>query len=203
MQQTNNFIVLNIREYLENDDGRLGEEKLLQFLSEFSCPLNKDVERFLKHQAVEFAKKHQAVTYLVLSLEDAELLGYFSITIKPLVVKAEPFSNTVKRKLARFSEIDKGEQTYNLAAYLIAQLGKNYSDGRDKEITGAELLELAWSVIEDMQYMGGGIVVFLEANNEEKLLSFYRDNKFRQFDTRLTESKQAEPHELVQLLRLL
>lgn len=108
MQQTNNFIVLNIREYLENDDGRLGEEKLLQFLSEFSCPLNKDVERFLKHQAVEFAKKHQAVTYLVLSLEDAELLGYFSITIKPLVVKAEPFSNTVKRKLARFSEIDKG-----------------------------------------------------------------------------------------------
>ena len=38
MQQTNNFIVLNIREYLENDDGRLGEDKLLQFLSEFSCP---------------------------------------------------------------------------------------------------------------------------------------------------------------------
>ena len=73
-----------------------------------------------------------------------------------------------------------------------------------KEITGAELLELAWSVIEDMQqYRGGGMVVFLEANNEEKLLSFYRDNKFRQFDTRLTASKEAEPHELVQLLRLL
>ena len=114
MQQANNFIVLNIREYLENDDGRLGEDKLLQFLSEFSCPLNKDVERFLKQQAIEFAKKHQAVTYLVLSLEDAELLGYFSITIKPLVVKAEPFSNMVKRKLVRFSEIDKGKQTYNI-----------------------------------------------------------------------------------------
>ena len=63
MQQANNFIVLNIREYLENDDGRLGEDKLLQFLSGFSCPLNKDVERFLKQQSVEFAKKHQAVTY--------------------------------------------------------------------------------------------------------------------------------------------
>ena len=55
---------------------------------------------------------------MVLSLEDAELLGHFSITIKPLVVKSEPFSNTVKRKLARFSEIDKNEHTYNLAAYL-------------------------------------------------------------------------------------
>ena len=33
-------------------------------LAGFSCPLNKDVERFLKQQSVEFAKKHQAVTYL-------------------------------------------------------------------------------------------------------------------------------------------
>ena len=71
-----------------------------------------------------------------------------------------------------------------MSAYLIAQLGKNYTDGRNKEITGTELLELAWSVIEDMQYRGGGMVVFLEANNEEKLLSFYRDNKFRQFNFR-------------------
>ena len=90
-----------------------------------------------------------------------------------------------------------------MSAYLIAQLGQNYTDGKNKEITGVELLELAWSVIEDMQYRGGGMVVFLEANNEEKLLSFYQDNNFRQFDTRMTASKEAVPHELVQLLRLL
>ena len=65
MQPANNFIVLNIREYLENEDKRLGEETLVQLLSEFSCPLNPDVERFLKEQAIDFAKKHQAVTYLV------------------------------------------------------------------------------------------------------------------------------------------
>lgn len=49
MQTANNFIVLNIREYLENDDKRLGEDKLMQLLSEFSCPLNPDVERFLSN----------------------------------------------------------------------------------------------------------------------------------------------------------
>ena len=43
MHPANNFIVLNIREYLENDDKRLGEETLVQLLSEFSCPLNPDV----------------------------------------------------------------------------------------------------------------------------------------------------------------
>lgn len=193
MQQANNFIVLNIREYLENDDGRLGEEKLLQFLSEFFCPLNKDVERFLKQQAV---------TYLVLSLEDAELLGYFSITIKPLVVKAEPFSNTVKRKLARFSEIDKGEQTYNLAAYLIAQLGKNFNDRAKGRITGKELLEAAIRQVQSLQYQAGGMVAFVEAENNAKLLSFYENYGFKQFDTRQTVSKESEPHELVQLLRL-
>lgn len=47
MQPANNFIVLNIREYLENEDKRLGEETLVQLLSEFSCLLNPDVERFL------------------------------------------------------------------------------------------------------------------------------------------------------------
>ena len=32
--------------------------------------------------------------------------------------------------------------------------------------------------------MLGGIVTFLEAENKEKLLSFDRDNRFSQFDTR-------------------
>ncbi|MDD6481509.1 MAG: GNAT family acetyltransferase [Lachnospiraceae bacterium] len=201
MQPTNNFIVLNIREYLENADKGLGEDTLVQLLSEFSCPLNPDVERFLKEQAIVFAKKHQAVTYLVLSSEDAELLGYFSITIKPLVVKAELFSNTVKRKLARFSEINK--QTYNLAAYLIAQLGKNFNERVKGHITGQELLEAAIRQTQILQYQVGGMVAFVEADNKEKLLSFYENYGFKHFDTRQAISNKAESHELVQLLRLL
>lgn len=46
MSPANNFIVLNIREYLENEE--LGEGKLVQLLSEFSCPLNPDVELFFE-----------------------------------------------------------------------------------------------------------------------------------------------------------
>ncbi len=44
---------------------------------------------------------------------------------------------------------------------------------------------------------------YLEAENEEKLLGFYRNNRFSQFDTRQTTSDTDESHELVQLLRLL
>ena len=204
MEISDKFFYINIRDYLAlgNDNGA-GEPMLNRVLSGFSCPKNPDVERFLKKSAVEFAKKNQSVTYLVFSVESKELLGYFTLAIKPLTVRGETVSNTTKRKLLRISEQDEKSDTYTMSAYLIAQLGKNYAGGRNKKITGKELVELAWTVIEDVQYMLGGMVVFLEAENEEKLLSFYRDNRFSQFDTRQTTSSEDEPHELVQLLRLL
>lgn len=73
MPPVNDFMALNIRKYLENEDGRLGEDKLMQLLSEFSCPLNPKDESFLKQQSIEFAKKHQAgsmVTFTSFALMD-------------------------------------------------------------------------------------------------------------------------------------
>ena len=53
MQETNKYTVFNIREYLNGQNGELGEDELFQILSEFSCEKNKDVERFAKNQSVE------------------------------------------------------------------------------------------------------------------------------------------------------
>ena len=198
------FFYINIRDYLAlGNDDKAGEPMLARVLSGFSCPKNPDVERFLKKSAVEFTKKSQSVTYLVFSVESKELLGYFTLALKPLSVRGETVSNTMRKKLLRISELDEDSDTYTMSAYLIAQLGKNYTNGLNNKITGRELIELAWAVIEDAQYMLGGIVTFLEAENEEKLLSFYRDNRFSQFDTRQTISNTEESHELIQLLRLL
>lgn len=203
MLETNKFSVINIRRYLNSDNPKLGESRLLQVLSEFSCPKNPDVERFLKKSSIEFTKKNQSVTYLVFDVSSMELVGYFTIALKPLTVRGETVSNTVKKKLMRVSELDEQSQTYTMSAYLIAQLGKNFKNGAEKKITGEELLELAWDIVEKMQYMGGGMVTFLEAENSERLLSFYQANRFQTFDTRQTATDSEEPHELVQLLRLL
>ncbi|WP_289391778.1 GNAT family acetyltransferase [uncultured Phocaeicola sp.] len=203
MTEKNKYRIINIRRYIGNENPELGEDELRQILSEFSCPMNPDVERFLKYSSIEFTKKNQSVTYLVFSVADGKLLGYFTLALKPLTVRGETVSNTVKRKLLRVSELDKKSDTYTMSAYLIAQLGKNYSENDGKMITGAELLGLAWDKIKATQYMFGGMVTFLEAENEEKLLSFYRENRFSQFDTRQTTSDTDESHELVQLLRLL
>lgn len=204
MPVENKYTLINIREYLaQGANEEVGEPALVRLLSDFSCPRNMDVEHFLKRSAIEFTKKNQSVTYLVFSNDTGELVGYFSIALKPLTVRGGAVSNSTKRRLQRVSEFDEESQTYTMSAYLIAQLGKNYTENCADLISGKELLELAWSIIEEMQYMGGGMVVFLEANNNTRLLEFYVANGFKRFDTRQTASKSQEPHELVQLLRLL
>ena len=170
----NEVTVLNIREYLAaTENGRFGEEELKELLSEFSCSKNADVERFLKEQAIEFTKKNQSVTYLVFHSQDASLVGYFTLAIKPICVSAKKFSNTTKRKIARVSEQRENELTYTLSAYLIAQLEKNFRNGANRKITGKQLLQAAVDTILKLQYMTGGMVFFLEAENEEHLMQFY------------------------------
>lgn len=206
MQANSKYSVVSIRSYLSGDN-ELGENLLNQILSEFSCSRNTDVERFLKKNAIEFTKKNQSVTYLVFAVDDGALLGYFTIAIKPISVKGKmvdgQMSNRARNKIKRVSELDHMTQSYSMAAYLIAQIGKNFTDHLDKRISGTELLELAWQVVEQMQQLGGGMVTFLEANNEEQLLNFYFKNGFQRFDIRQTVSRNQESHELVQLLKLL
>ena len=196
------FFILNIREYLRQGEG--GEDLLKQVLSTFSCKKNVDVEKFLLNQAVDFTKKNQSVTYIVLTAKSGLMVGYFTITVKPISVNGAGFSNTVKRKIARVSEQDPVNGTYSLAAYLIAQLGKNFSNGANEMITGEQLLGLAIEKIKELQYMAGGMVVFLEAENEEKLLDFYeKQNGFKRFDTKEIKSGTEDTHTLVQLLKVL
>lgn len=201
----NDITVFNIREYLSvKDDKDLGEDELRQLFSEFSCDKNSDVEKFLKEQSIEFTKKNQSVTFLVFSNNDASLVGYFTLAIKPITISAEHFSNTMKRKIARVSELDETNGTYTLSAYLVAQLGKNYWNNANEKITGEQLLQAAIDTIRELQYMAGGMVIFLEAEEEEKLMHFYEDkNGFKRFDTKKVKVGSENAHTLIQLLKIL
>ena len=131
------------------------------------------------------------------------LVGYFTIALKPITVNANRMSNTVKRKLQRISKQDEDTGTYTSAAFLIAQLGKNFTNRMNERISGEELLDVAWTVVKEIQYAAGGMVSFLEADRKEKLLEFYRKNGFREFDVKIVEDSDGNSHELVQLLRLM
>ena len=201
----NGVTVFNIREYLSGEnDVKLGEDELRKLFSEFFCDKNPDVERFLREQAIEFTKKNQSVTYLVFSKPDGELIGYFTLAVKPITVNPEKFSNRMKNKIARVSEMDKETGTYTLSAYLIGQLGKNFRNEVNMKITGEELLQTAMNTIRELQYRVGGMVVFLEAEHKEKLLNFYEvQNGFKSFDIREVKHGTEDAHSLVQLLKVL
>ena len=137
MPSEEQFVCVNIRDFLNPEEtGGIGENDLEKILSDFSNPKNSDVEFFLKKNAIEFTKKNQSVTYLVFFLEDMCLVGYFSITMKSVTVNAEGMSNSVKRKLSRLSNLDQSTGSYIVAAYLIAQLGRNYNEEVKYPITG-------------------------------------------------------------------
>ena len=69
-------------------------------------------------------------------------------------------------------------------------------------MTGVQTCALPIWQTQLLQYQAGGMVAFVEADNKEKLLSFYENYGFKRFDTRQTASSE-EQHELVQLLRLI
>ena len=151
MAATKNLYSLNVRDYLNSRDSHK-MELLSGFISSYTCPKNPDIERFLKNSAMDFTRKQQSVTYLAFTKERTNFVGYFSLTVKPLVIGVKDIpSNTIRRKIERVARFDEETQSYSAAGYLIAQLGKNYTDDFNHEVSGSELLELALNVIRRIQ----------------------------------------------------
>lgn len=171
-------------------------------LSTFSCPLNRDVEHFIQKNAIESTKKDQTVTYLVFNKESADLVGYFSIAIKPISIKASIISKSAAKKFARISILE--DDVYTASAYLIAQLGKNFAVQEKDRISGTELLNKALEIIEQSKYTVGGVVEFLECEDKEILKNFYATNGFKIFGSRFSKpSNENEAHLLHQLFRFI
>ena len=60
-------------------EANIGAEGLKEFLDTYSCPINPEVEDFLKRKAVTSARLSSSQTYLVCSDETGELLGYYTL----------------------------------------------------------------------------------------------------------------------------
>ena len=56
-----NLTTKNILDFLEEE----GEDLLKSILVTFSCPVNPEIEKFLKERAIDFAKRRLSITYLV------------------------------------------------------------------------------------------------------------------------------------------
>ena len=125
----------------------VGKEALADTLARFSCPLNKEVESYLKDasRAVQSSRMSSSVTYLAFDSGTNDLLGYFTLMMKAYSVKSDALNSANKRLISRFSEID-ASGNFTAAVYLIAQIGKNFALPEEDQIEGSELLMAAMDV---------------------------------------------------------
>lgn len=192
-------IAANIQDMLK----AIGEEKLQRLLSDFSSPLNEEVEGFVRDKSIEFARKKLSITYLVIRRTDGGeivLAGIFTLAHKAVEVTNTNISNTARRKLERYARLDKETDKYNVSAFLIAQFGKNSAVPEEWKITGNVLMDLTFEILKHVQYYVGGGIVYLDCEEIDKVLEFYQSdyNRFKRFGERKSES---EGKRYLQLLR--
>ena len=187
----------------------LGEDAVKSILSDFSCPLNPDVEHFLHFKAIPFTKQRWSITHLVFASykEEPVLVGYFTLANKYITISSKVLgkkSSNLRKRISKFANYDYNIKSYIISAPLIAQLGKNYSHGYNELITGDELLSEACSKISRVQFELGGKFTYVECEDKEALTSFYTSNGFVDFDRRKLDADETDTlngEYLVQLLK--
>lgn len=184
------FYVINIRDILAMDGKNrdISEETLKNALAECSCPNNPEAELFLKKEAVNITKDGIAATHMVLKKSDRTMLGYFTLAISAIKIKAENITEESRKSLDRVWFYDENTGSYDFCAYLIRELSKISINGVEGKITEKELLMLAIDKAKELQHMVGGSLIFIEAeNNAEQIEFLVNENGFEQFNSKQTE----------------
>lgn len=189
----NDFYCIALSEFLSAENGEeFAENKISSFSS-----LNEDVEDFLKHSAIQACKLKTSSTFFI--LDDDSLKGYFTLAIKILNFPKDNVSASVERVIKRFGNLNTLNNCYEIPAVLIAQISKNFSE-KENQLAGHILISYALDRVKEIFKLAGGKTVFLECEDNSKLLSFYERNGFKPLgSTRQTNDKK----ELLQLYRII
>jgi hypothetical protein len=172
------------------------EGRVFKLLSSFSCPKSKDVESFMRNSAIDFEKKSTARTYFAHVGDD--IAGAFSLTGKSLLMPGEfRISATLATKIKKFSDEHESIKVWVINAILIGQLGKNQRF-KGEPIAGRQLLELAYTKISEARRIIGGKLVYIECEDEPKLIEFYITNGFARLQNR---DKHKSTGYLVQMIK--
>lgn len=192
----NEYITYNILDVICD----IGEDACKSILSSFCCPLNKEVEKFIKTNAISFSRQHITITYLIFCdyQNKSYLVGYFSLANKFVLINEDSLDNATRKKVIKFSQYDEDLDRRMLSMPLIAQLGKNFAPLPIK-VNGKDLLRSALKQVEEIEHLIGGKTVFIECSNQKKLYGFYSSEGFLPFGERICKSGEV----LVQMLKVL
>lgn len=143
-----------------------------------------DIETFLQEKAVDFLNRRWCSVYLVFDGEAFEggrlqIEGYFTLSHKSMVADTKYLSKSQIKKYGGFKD------ARTLDFVLIGQLGKYVRQDGDKKVrsslTGKELLDMAFEVIQEANDLIPCKHVLVECSDEAKVKHFYESNGFHFF----------------------
>lgn len=179
----------------------VGEAVLSSTLSSFAVPLNSEVEDFIRKKALQATKLKSSISYLVIDEDLADVVGYFTLLVKPFTIQAASLSSKNRRLVARFAEENTEAGDYTASVYLIAQIGKNYAIEEPLQISGGDLLNMALDKLRAAQDLVGGKLVLVEREADRaKLLEFYNANGFKSWNGRYDKKDQVQYDQMIRVL---
>ena len=179
----------------------VGEAVLSSTLSSFAVPLNSEVEDFIRKKALQTTKLKSSISYLVIDEDLADVVGYFTLLVKPFTIQAASLSSKNRRLIARFAEENTEAGDYTASVYLIAQIGKNYAIEEPLQISGGDLLNMALDKLRAAQDLVGGKLVLVEREADRaKLLEFYNANGFKSWNGRYDKKNQVQYDQMIRVL---
>ena len=179
----------------------VGEAVLSSTLSSFAVPLNSEVEDFIRKKALQATKLKSSISYLVIDEDLADVVGYFTLLVKPFTIQAASLSSKTRRLIARFAEENTEAGDYTASVYLIAQIGKNYAIEEPLQISGGDLLNMALDKLRAAQDLVGGKLVLVEREADRaKLLEFYNANGFKSWNGRYDKKDQVQYDQMIRVL---
>lgn len=180
------YSVIQLKEVMNQD------YDLKKVFSTFSS-INEDVEDFLLNKSIQFESMDLSRTYLIFSSYQGKsvLVGYYSITNKPLMMSKKNFaklSSTLKKRLLGMGQKTEREN-YEIKSILLGQIGKNFN--YKELISGSDILKLSYSTIDQIYQLIGGRIIYLEVDDNDNLRRFYTDNGFREVNDYRTPNNQC------------
>ncbi len=182
------YISFSLDDLIQSNDNNT----IKNIFEDFENP-NKDVLNFLQKKSIIFNKSNFAKTKLILAPFKGEnrLAGYYTLASRAILIDLKKINNSeVRKAVTNCSTFEKAVGLHIMNAPLIAQLGKNFK--YPNIISGAELLSLALDDLKILRGIVGAKVVYLECEDNEKLISFYMDNGFRQIGIRYLDKDEED-----------
>ena len=180
---------------------KVGDRVLSSTLAQFSIPLNKEVEDFIRNKALQATKLKSSITYVLVDEDIAEVIGYFTLLVKPFTIPASRLSSTNRRLISRFSEVNEETGNYTASVFLLAQIGKNYAIQRQYQVSGRDLLEVALDKLRAAQDLIGGKLVLIERESERmKLHDFYKPNGFKSWNSRYDKNDNVQYDQMIRVI---